>query len=173
MAAIRLLAFGPWGEVASPLQALLKPQNSSEIQLAAVRALANHDDPKVGEVLLSAWDGYSPRIRREVLEAMLARLDRVSQLLDAIEAKKVPAGQLEPSRLDQLRKHPNANIRQRAENLLAGSASPDRRKVLDDYRPALTLKSDSVRGKAIFKKVCSTCHRLENEGVEVDRKSVV
>jgi putative heme-binding domain-containing protein len=29
------------------------------------------------------------------------------------------------------------------------------------------LKPDSAHGKEVFKKVCSTCHRLENEGVEV------
>src|SRR2546423_943410 len=29
------------------------------------------------------------------------------------------------------------------------------------------LKADTVRGKMMFKKNCATCHRLENEGVEV------
>jgi putative heme-binding domain-containing protein len=129
--------------------------------------LANQDHAKVAEVLLASWEGYSPQIRREVLEALFAGPERVSQLLDAIEAKKVFAGQLEPSRLDLLRKYPNAKIRQRAEKLLAGLGSPDRQKVISDYRPALNLKADSARGEIVFKKVCSTCHRLENEGIEV------
>jgi putative membrane-bound dehydrogenase-like protein len=167
LSTIRLLAFGPWSDVAKSLQDLLKPQNPSEIQLAAVQALANQDHPKVPEILLTSWDGYSPKIRREVLEALLARPERVFELLNAIERKKVLAGQLEPSRLDQLRKYPNAKIRQRVENLLAGQSSPDRQKVLQDYRPGLDLKPDAARGKLVFKKVCSTCHRLENEGNEV------
>ena len=104
--------------MAAALRDLLKPQTSSDIQLAAVRALANQDYPKVAETLLASWEGYSPQIRREVLEALFARPDRVSQLLDAIEAKKVFAGQLEPSRLDLLRKYPNAKIRQRASRTL-------------------------------------------------------
>ncbi len=167
LSAIRLLAYGPWSDVAAALRDLLKPQTSSDIQLAAVHALANQDYPKVAETLLASWEGYSPQIRREVLEALFAGPERVSQLLDAIEAKKVFAGQLEPSRLDLLRKYPNAKIRQRAEKLLAGLGSPDRQKVISDYRPALNLKADSARGKIVFKKVCSTCHRLENEGIEV------
>jgi putative heme-binding domain-containing protein len=88
-------------------------------------------------------------------------------LLDAIEAKKVPANQIEPFRLTQLRKHPNKAIRERAEKLLAGQLAPDRQKVVDAYKPALELDGDKGRGKMVFKKNCATCHRLENVGVEV------
>src|SRR5262249_35553548 len=51
--------------------------------------------------------------------------------------------------------------------LLADQTTADRQKVLNAYRSALDLKGDSTRGKAVFKKVCSTCHRLEDVGVEV------
>src|SRR5262249_1992482 len=65
------------------------------------------------------------------------------------------------------RKYPDGIIRKRAEALLASQGSQDRQKVLQDYRPALSLKPDTARGKLVFKRVCSTCHRLENEGTEV------
>src|SRR5205823_9304556 len=128
------------------------PQGSAELQLAAVRALSAHDSAKVPDVLLSGWGGYSPTVRREVLEALFARPARLSALLDAIEAKKVHGGQIEPVRLEQLRKHLDAKLRQRAQALLAGQTSPDRRKVVEDYRAALGLKGDAARGKAAFKK---------------------
>jgi putative heme-binding domain-containing protein len=51
--------------------------------------------------------------------------------------------------------------------VLAGQVAADRQKVVEAYRPALDLKSDAARGKAVFKKHCTTCHRLESEGVEV------
>src|SRR5262249_42973766 len=107
-AAARLLGYGPFATAAPALQGLLTPQHPSEIQLAAVRALALHDNPKTAELLLAPWTGYSPTVRREVLEALFAQASRVDQLLTAIEQKKVLAGQLEPSRIEQLRKHPNA-----------------------------------------------------------------
>jgi putative heme-binding domain-containing protein len=106
-------------------------------------------------------------VRSEVLEALFARADRVGKLLDAIEQKKVNAGQLDPARVLQLRKNPDAAVRKRAEALLKGLASPDRLKVIDAYRPALELKGDAVKGKVVFKTVCATCHRLENEGFQV------
>jgi putative membrane-bound dehydrogenase-like protein len=167
LSSIRLLAYGPWSDVAGTLENLLKPQNPNEIQLAAVHALANQDHSHVSEILLSFWDGYSPKVRREVLEALFAKPERVSELLNAIEGKKVLSGQLEPSRLDQLRKYPDAKIRKRAETLVASQSSPDRQQVLQNYLPALNVKPDAARGKLVFKRVCSTCHRLENEGTEV------
>jgi putative heme-binding domain-containing protein len=51
--------------------------------------------------------------------------------------------------------------------VLAGQAAPERQKVVAAYRDTLELSADPVRGKAVFKKNCATCHRLENEGVEV------
>jgi putative membrane-bound dehydrogenase-like protein len=165
--AVGLLAYGPWTEAGKPLQRLLQPRNPVEIQLAAIRALSNQEDQKVAEILLSGWDGYSPQVRREVLEALFARPDRAMALLDAIQGKKLMAGQLEPSRLIQLRQHPDAKVRQRAEKLLAGQVNIARQQVLNNYREALHLASEAARGKSIFKKVCSTCHRLENEGLEV------
>jgi putative membrane-bound dehydrogenase-like protein len=166
-AAARLLAYGPFATAGPALQELLAPRNPAELQLAAVRALTLQDHPKVGDILLAPWNSYGPAARREVLEALFARPDRLAQLLTALEEKKVLAGQLEPFRLEQLRKLPDAKLRARARSLLAGALVSDRQKVVDDYRAALDLPSDGARGKAVFKKTCATCHRLENEGIEV------
>lgn len=167
LAAVRLVGYGPFAIGSQPLTELLAPQQPPELQMAAVRALALHDSPRVSTALLQPWSGYSPAVRREVLEALFARTDRLTALVEAIEQKQVPAGQIEPARLEQLRKHPNVQLRQRAVALLAAQGTPDRKKVVDDYRAALDLPADVERGRAVFKKVCSTCHRLENVGTEV------
>jgi putative membrane-bound dehydrogenase-like protein len=167
VAAVRLLAFGPFATSAPVLKDLLAPSNSGEVQLGAVRALSQHDPPQVAGYLLAGWASYSPGLRREVLEALFARPDRLGALLDAIEEKKVLAGQFEPFRLEQLRRHANAKLRQRAAKLLAGQAASDRLKVVEAYQPALKLKADPTHGKEVFKNNCAVCHRLENVGVEV------
>jgi putative heme-binding domain-containing protein len=167
IAAARLLTGSPFSLAAPALTDLLGPQNPSELQLTAVRALSAHDQAQVADLLLAAWNSYSPVVRREVLEALFARTDRLKQLLDAVEHKKVLAGQLEPARVEQLRKHRDAKLRQRAVALLAGQSAPERRKVVDQFRSSLDLKADAGRGKLVFKKTCSTCHRLESVGVEV------
>jgi putative membrane-bound dehydrogenase-like protein len=164
--AIHLLGYGPF-EVAVPvLQGLLNPQESADVQLAAVRALALQDNSKVTDILLASWGGFTPAIRREVLEALFAQVGRLLDLLTAIEQNKLAATDLEPSRIEQLLKHTNAKVRQRAEALLRFEA-PDRKKVLEEYKSTLELKPDAKRGKAVFQRVCATCHRLDNMGVEV------
>jgi putative membrane-bound dehydrogenase-like protein len=167
LAAARLLGSGPFATAAPVLKELLAPRNPGEVQLAAVRALSLHNQSKVADILLAGWGGYSPTVRREVLEALFARPERLRVLLDAIEKKKVLGGQLDPLRLRLLRRHPNIQIRKRALKLLAGEVAPDRQKVVETYRPALKFKADAKRGKEVFKKNCATCHRLENVGVEV------
>jgi putative heme-binding domain-containing protein len=167
MGAIRLLGYGPFSAAGPALQSLLTARSPAEIQLAAVRALAQQDHPRVAEMLLAPWASLSPPVRREVLEALFARSDRVSHLLAAIEQGQVLAAQLDPFRVEQLRKHPRVKERKELQVLLSGSSAGDRQKLVGQYLPALQLPSDASRGKAVFKKACSTCHRLEEVGIEV------
>lgn len=167
IAAIRLLGRGPYALTASSARELLNPQTPPEVQSALVRALSLQPRLEVADLLLAAWNGYSPTVRREVVEAIFARADRLPRLLDAIERKKVLSNQLEPLRLEQLRKHSRANIRERARRLLAGQAAPERQKIVAAYGDVLEMKADPAHGKAVFKKNCTVCHRLDNEGFEV------
>jgi putative membrane-bound dehydrogenase-like protein len=167
-AALRLLGYGPFALALPVACDHLAPQAPPELQVAAVRCLGQHDQPQVAETLLTAWKGAGPSLRREILDALFARTDRVRQLLDALERKQVLASQLEPAKLTLLRKHPDAKVRARAEKLLKDQIVPARQEVIDRYEKAtLAEKPSAVRGKALFKKVCAACHRLENEGIEV------
>jgi putative membrane-bound dehydrogenase-like protein len=166
VAAVRLLGYGP-ADALDALRGLLGPTTPSEVQLAAVRALSAHDGSRVADVLLAPWESYGPVARREVLEALFARPDRVKHLLQAVEQRRVLPAHLDAARVAQLRRHPDAAVRRKAETLLSGRPGGDRRRVVDDYRAALALPSDAGRGRAVFKKVCATCHRLDGEGTEV------
>ena len=146
-AAIRLLAYGPPSLALTALRDLLEPQTPPQLQLAAVRALSLQVHPDVAKVLLAPWGSYSPTVRREVIEALFAREDRLGELLGAMADNVVPAGQLEPARLEQLRKHPNAKLRERGRSILGRLTLSDRQHVVALYRPALDLAPIPVRGK--------------------------
>jgi putative membrane-bound dehydrogenase-like protein len=166
-AAIRLLGYGPFEVGRAPLAALLSPREPQEAQIAAVRALSLHREPGVAMLLLEAWDSFAPTARREVIEALLARPERARAFLEAVANRKVVVGQLEPARVEQLRKYSDAAVRKQAAQVLSGQTLPQRQKIVDAYQNVLEIRGEPVRGKAIFKKNCATCHRLENEGVEV------
>ncbi len=168
ISAIRLLGGGPFAPLNDVAPALLNPRTPPEIQLAAVRALSAHaEQPKATELLLSAWSASSPAVRRELTEALFARAERLPALVTALEKKQVLVSQIEPARRNQLRKLSDAKLRARALKLLAGAAAPERRKVVESYRPALELKADVERGKKVFAKSCASCHKLEGVGVQV------
>ncbi len=149
------------------LKPFLGHEQPSEVQLAAVQALSGMNDREVAGTLLSHWPSYSPAVRREVQEALFARADRLPVLLDAVQKGTVLAAQIDLARREQLLKHPRKEIKERAAKLFAGQVSPDRKKVMEEYQNVLTLPGDAMRGRAVFKKNCATCHRLDNEGFEI------
>jgi len=164
---IRRLVNGPYDLVGPALLKLISADQPSEVQAAAVRALAEHDQPDVAQALLKAWPSAGPSLRQEIQEAMFQRPSRLPALLDAIEAKQARPNLLDPARIAQLRKLPDAKLRERATKLLASAIDADRQKVVDAFKPALDLTGDVARGRALFRKTCATCHQLENVGSEV------
>ncbi len=162
-----LLSYAAFDDVKALFAELLSPREAPELQLAVVRAVTPMTHAGVAPLLLERWAGYSPTVRRECAEALFARSDRLLALLDAIEKKQVLPNQIEPARLALLKKHSVAAVRERAEKVLAGTVMTSRQKVIDAYQSALELKAERARGKAVFKKTCATCHRLENEGHQV------
>jgi putative membrane-bound dehydrogenase-like protein len=167
VSAVRLLGSGPFAPLAEAAPTLLSPRTPPAIQLAVLRALSAHAKPKTAELLLAAWPAAGPALRREMTEALFARSERLTALVTALEKKQVHVSQIEPARRNQLRKLADAKLRARALKVLAGAAAPERRKVIEAYRPALEGKADVERGKKVFAKTCASCHKLEGVGVQV------
>jgi putative heme-binding domain-containing protein len=162
--AIRLMGHMPFDQVADDFRGLLEPQQPQEIQLAAVQSLGTISDPRVAALLLEGWERYSPPVRREVLEAAFSRRERVAALLDAVEAGSIKATELDTARHAQLLNYPLKEIKTRAERLFAAQGTPNRKEVIESFRPLLTQTGDAVRGQNVFMKQCATCHRIAGAG---------
>jgi putative heme-binding domain-containing protein len=117
--------------------------------------------------LLRGWKGYAPALRLSVVDALLQRPEGVKALLEALEKKRVSASEVDAARRQRLLEHRDQKVRQRAVKAFAGAVDPDRQKVIDAYRTALKLTGDVTKGRATFRKTCSTCHKLEGVGNEV------
>ncbi|MBA4066714.1 MAG: hypothetical protein C0501_24015 [Isosphaera sp.] len=166
-AAARLLAHAPFDLAGPALSVALTPATPVDVQLAAVRALAAHADPKVADLLLKDWKGYGPAARAAVLDALLARPDRAVALLVAVEKGGVPPAALSPAQVQQLKQHPAAAVKAKADAVFKQALDADRAKVVAAYAPALDLKGDAAAGKLLFAKHCSACHRLDGVGHDV------
>jgi len=161
---VRLLRHGPYELVGSTLAGLLSPQTPIELQLAAIQTLSAIPEPASASAVLAAWPSLGPAARREAQEMLFARKERLPFLVEALEKGTVQPGQLDPVRREQLRKTVGA---ERVARLLAEQSPEDRRKVLAEWRSVLNKMGDAAAGKQAFRKHCTGCHRLENEGHEV------
>lgn len=151
------------------LPGLLDARQPVPVQIAALRALGEQSDPAIGRLVVGQWKSLSPAVRREAAELLFSRRDRLASLLDALEAKTLAAIEIDPDRLRQLRTHKDPQLRGRAEKVLGAepAASRDRRATIEAYRAAVTLSGRVEPGRTVFQKTCSTCHRVQGEGVEV------
>jgi putative heme-binding domain-containing protein len=165
VAAIRDLQILSFREAAPVLAETLKATQPPAVQVATLEALGRFGDETAPGLILAAWPAMTPRVRATATEVLLGRNNWVPVFLDAVEARTVARADVDPARVALLKKSPARNIGPRAAKLFA--APPDRQKVFDEYRKALDLKGDPVRGKAVFKTSCAACHKLEGVGEEV------
>jgi putative heme-binding domain-containing protein len=166
--AAQMLGLGKFAAIREPLVACLDAQQPPALQLAAVRTLAAFPEAEVARDLLSGWRTYSPLVRTEVVEALLARPQRVPLLFDEIQEGRIGVGQLSAVRRGLLMKHADAAIRERAKALFARDAPGPRADVVREYEQKLpALKGNPKRGQVVFERDCATCHRLAGKGFDV------
>ncbi|WP_395747953.1 neutral/alkaline non-lysosomal ceramidase N-terminal domain-containing protein [Prosthecobacter sp.] len=136
-----------------------------------VLRLAGRLQPQNGpKFLLAGWNERTPAVRMQILETLLSNEGWTLALLKRPEAKGCDAAMRA-----RLIKHPKKQIAQQAAAVFADASSSTRAAVVEKFKPALQLKGDAAKGKAIFAQACITCHKLEGVGLELgpDLRSVV
>jgi putative heme-binding domain-containing protein len=159
-----VLGVASFAESSPTLVSLLNLQQPQPIQLAAVSTLARFIDPAVGPEFTKRWDSMTPRLRSEALTVLLARADRVTALLKAIESGAIRATDLTTAQTKFVRAHSDKSVRSLAAKVLSTQPASTRQQVIDSFLPAIDLKGDSVHGKKIYQDRCISCHRLGGEG---------
>lgn len=163
-AAIAQLRLGSFQEQLPVLKKLLSASQPQQVQHATLATLSSFEDQEMGTFLVEQWPKLSPTVRNQAGDVLFSRLEWTQAFLAAIEAKKIPAADLDPSRRMILKAHPNEEIRKTAAELFSGSSSAELKALFAEYRVALKQSGDVAKGKAVFKKVCSACHQLEGVG---------
>ncbi len=165
--ACNLLAYAPF-ELASPtLLKLLDTDPSQDVRRRALSALASQRDPRVGPLVIERMGTATPGLRSAMLDALLLDTTRCNLLLDEIAAGRIKAGELGVLRAGRIVKHRDKDVQKRGNELLASAMPADRAKALTDYQEVLAITADAAHGKEVFRKNCSTCHRIGDVGVDV------
>jgi putative membrane-bound dehydrogenase-like protein len=146
------------------LSSLLSPQTPDQLQSAAITSIARQRDPAAAKLLLNRWKRLTPARRDQVIDAMLGRESWTKLLLDSVENESIRPTDIDATRRQRLLFHQSRTISDRATTLFAQTINPDRDKLIDQFRPALSLEGDPQKGATTFTNVCATCHKLNDVG---------
>lgn len=157
------------------LGALLAPQLHLDPFAEYVMILSQSEDPRIPGLLMRDWEGHTPVERLAILDALLSREPSIMKLLDEVRTGKIASSSFDAQRQARLLKHPSARVRKLAGELFTGSGNESRAKVLEAFKPALSLTGDAAKGKAVFAVACVACHQLDGVGRALgpDLRSVV
>lgn len=167
--AVDLLAHSDFATAGETLLSLVDPHEPATLQAAALRALSRMRDERIASALLSGdrFAAYTPGLRDEVMSAMLSGPQHIPALLTAVEKGIVPRGAIDSLRRNQLKANKDASIRDRANKLFSLEAAGSRAKVYEQMKSVVQLAAHPANGRAVFKKACANCHRLDQEGSPV------
>ncbi len=167
-AAVATLAAAPREVLREAMFELVLPRQPVALQLAALRSATTVDDPELVRGLLEISGQLTPQTQVALLDLALSRQAYLPVLLDLLESGSLRTNVLDTARRERLLSHRAADVSERARQLFGpGSPAADRQPVLEAYLAALSRPRDPERGRAVFEKQCSKCHRLRTQGFSV------
>jgi len=148
------------------LAAWLDPQHPAEAQVAAIQALTAIATPAVPAAFATAWPTLSPATRQATLNAWMSREPWAFDLVQRLDRQEMTAAAMDATQRARLIKHDSQRISQLAGKVFDATSST-RGKVIESYRPALSLTGDAERGHKIYTESCVKCHKRGSEGQHV------
>ncbi len=137
------------------------------LQKAAASAIASMGIDNTTDVLLEALPAISPEVRSEVVSELLALTNGPSALLASIKQGAVRPELLDASQRGKLLNHSSDDVRLLAKATLGAERETNRTAVVASLQGCLDLPGDAKRGEAVFRKRCSSCHKLKDHGFVV------
>jgi putative heme-binding domain-containing protein len=149
---------------------LLRLLDDPKVRIAAIQSLPVFADKKAPGLLLSKYKSFDSESKREAIAALTSRSDWAKNLLDAVDAKKIPKADFTAYHWQQLALLKDKAILERVEKLF-GNVRPtkeDRVAQIAQWKEKLAdsvlAKASAPHGRAVFNKSCGACHKLFEEG---------
>ena len=143
----------------------------------AVKGLAQFEDPGIGAQLAKTYKNFDPGDRRAVIEVLVSRPTFAKPLLEEIAAKHIPRSDITPFHARQLLSFNDEALSKRLEEVWGqvrreGQAGDQDKhafmsRLKAKFTTAIIAQADKSQGRAVFSKVCATCHTLYGEGGHV------
>lgn len=140
---------------------------------AAIRGLAQYEDPSVATALLEHYSDFSTSQRRSALATLCSRVGSGQSLLNAIETRVIPGTDLTADLVRQLQFHKDKQIDQKLQSVWGSvrQSAAEKLELIAKYKTLIDSKNhqapDLELGRAVFAKTCQKCHQLYGEGFKI------
>jgi putative membrane-bound dehydrogenase-like protein len=143
------------------------------LNAVAVRGLALFDDPTIGRSLAGSYRSFHPSERPAVLDTLVSRPVFARALLDQMAAGRIPRTELTAFHARQIRSLGDTSLTKRLADVWGElrDSPADRRermaKLKEQLDPTTLSKADQSQGRAVFNRICASCHKLYGQGGEI------
>ncbi|MEO0447581.1 MAG: PVC-type heme-binding CxxCH protein, partial [Verrucomicrobiota bacterium] len=142
-----------------------------ELNIVAVRGLAQIDDPTIGTTLAQNFQKwFRKNERRAVIEALCSRPTWAASLLNAIESGKIPRDELTPYDARQILAFGDQALQEKLTTAWGDlrQSSEEMAQQMDAWRTYLTPQvlaaADLSQGRVHYQTLCASCHQLYGQG---------
>lgn len=168
--AIAALTQANAADMASFLRSLLKDQ---AVRIAALRGLAASVDTATPQAILEQYTEFDPESKREAVSTLAARRPYAMALLDAMEKKVIPRGDITAFHVQQLHSLSDDEVSRRLTDVWGSvrTTATDRAELIarqkERLTPEMLASADLEHGRVIFAKTCANCHQLFDDGGKI------
>ncbi len=144
------------------LEAML---DEKALRLDAIRAVRVVESPQAAAILIDRFSSFDPETQRAAVEALAGRKSHAEALLAALEAKTIPRETVPVYTARTL-----SDMLGEAFSQKFGVEEPsgDKKALIERYKrlatPSAMAKADASQGRAVYQLVCSSCHKMYDEG---------
>lgn len=152
---------------------LLSLIDDAEVRSAALRGLAEYDDPATATTVLNRYAAFDAAARNDAVQTLASRPSWAMALLDAVDAKRVPRTDLTAFTARQLLNLKNDAVSTRVKASWGDlrETSAEKKKFISDLKRRLTretmAEADRSAGRSLFQQHCGNCHKLFDAGGDI------
>ncbi len=149
---------------------LLRAEKSEATLLELVNALQRFNTPEIPRTLLDNYAALPTKARAAAQTALASRTPWARELLTAVDTARLKKEQITIANLlamQNLQDTTCAALIQKHWGRLTKSSEEKEAQITRVRALLATGKGDAKSGRELFKVVCATCHKLNNEGANI------
>ena len=165
-------------ETVPALLAIVEKSKSPALQNAALSALQRFPEKSVAEAVVALYPRMHAALRQRARNALCTRPVWAMALLDAVDAARIPQGELSFDQVRQMVSLKDAALSNRVEQRwgkIQSASDEEKQNTLNRLRLVLNPsgaagrsgKGEAAAGKIVFQQACAVCHRLFGEGTTI------